>query len=234
MRKALGAVAALLVSTLIVTTGTFHISRSRTFQFFGGLTDRVETTDKVVALTFDDGPTEQTPAILATLAGLNVKATFYVTGRELEEAPEHGRQIVAAGHELGNHTYSHERMVLKDHDFVAREIERTDAAIRATGHRGEITFRPPYGKKLLVLPHYLDRHDRKTITWDIEPDSDPAVAGDTGRIVRHVTDRARPGSIILLHAMFARPHARDAVPGIVEALRRDGYQFVTISELLRR
>jgi peptidoglycan/xylan/chitin deacetylase (PgdA/CDA1 family) len=233
VKKLLGAVAALLVSVIIVGTGTYQIINARTFQFFGGITHRVETSEKVVALTFDDGPTEKTPEILATLDRLDIKATFYVTGRELEKGPQYGRQIVDAGHELGNHSYSHQRMVFKDHAFVADEVERTDAAIRAAGHRGEITFRPPHGKKLLVLPYYLDKHDRKTITCDVEPDSDPRVAADTAGIVRNVTENTRPGSIILLHPMYARPYSRDAVPGIVEALRRDGYRFATVSELLR-
>ena len=234
MKKVLGGVAALLVSVIIVGTGTYQVINSRTFQFFGGLTHRVETSEKVVALTFDDGPTGKTPEILATLDRLDVKATFYVTGSELEKAPQYGRQIVDAGHELGNHSYSHQRMVFKDHAFVADEIERTDAAIRAAGYRGEITFRPPNGKKLLVLPYYLDKHDRKTITWDVEPDSDPAVAAEPAAILRNVTENTRPGSIILLHAMYERSASRDAVPGIVEALRRDGYRFSTVSELLRR
>lgn len=231
-RRVLGAVAALLVAAVVVGYGTYTVGRSRTFQFFGGLTHRVDTDQKLVALTFDDGPTARTDEVLATLDQLDAKATFYVTGQELERAPQLGRKIVAGGHELGNHSYSHQRMWFADPGFVRDEIERTDTLIRATGYRGEITFRPPYGKKLLVLPYYLDRHDRKTITWDIEPDSDPTIAAASDRVVAHVTARARPGSIILLHAMYERPASRDAVRGIVEALRRDGYRFVTVSELL--
>ncbi|WP_338012424.1 polysaccharide deacetylase family protein [Rhodococcus pyridinivorans] len=78
--------------------------------------------------------------------------TFYVTGSELEQRPELGRAIVEAGHELGNHTATHRRMMLVGSGTVAEEIERTDAAIRETGFDGEITLRPPYGKKLVALP----------------------------------------------------------------------------------
>jgi peptidoglycan/xylan/chitin deacetylase (PgdA/CDA1 family) len=106
----------------------------------------------VVALTLDDGPTEVTPRVLQMLEDLDVPATFYLTGAELEERPELGRAIVEAGHEVGNHTATHRRMVLVGSGTVAEEIERTDAAIRATGYDGEITFRPPHGKKLVTLP----------------------------------------------------------------------------------
>jgi len=232
-RKRLWAATAVaLVLTLGLAYGTFTVSRSRTFQFFGGLTHRVETSEKLVALTFDDGPTEHTTQVLATLDELDTKATFYLTGSELAASPEIGRAVAAAGHELGNHSYSHQRMVFTRPSTVASEIERTDALIRATGFGGDITFRPPYGKKLLTLPYYLDQHDRKTITWDVEPDSDPSVAGDADRIVRYTVERTRPGSIILLHASYDRPHARDAVPGVIETLRGQGYRFVTVSELL--
>lgn len=111
-----------------------------------------EADEKVVALTLDDDPTEVTPRVLQMLEDLDVPATFYLTGTELEERPELGRAIVEAGHEVGNHTATHRRMVLVGSGTVAEEIERTDAAIRATGYDGEITFRPPYGKKLVTLP----------------------------------------------------------------------------------
>ncbi len=225
-------VAGLLVVTLGLAYGTFTVSRSRTFQFFGGLTHRVDTSEKLVALTFDDGPTEHSREVLATLDALDTKTTFYLTGSELAESPAIGKEIAAAGHELGNHSYSHQRMVFTSPSTVASEIERTDALIRDTGYDGPITFRPPYGKKLLALPYYLNEHDRATVTWDIEPDSEPDVADSTERIVRHTVDRARPGSIILLHAAYERPYARDAVRGIIEQLRSKGYRFVTVSQLL--
>lgn len=212
----------------------WQVSKSRTFQFFGVIVPRVETPLKVVALTFDDGPTrERTGAILSLLRERNVRATFFLTGRELEQNPDAGREIVAAGHELGNHSYSHGRMVLVTPSFVRREVERTDELIRAAGHAGEIHFRPPYGKKLLALPFYLSSNNRKTITWDVAPDSDPGAGGDAAAITRHVLERARPGSIILLHVMYpGRAESMKAVPAVVEGLERAGYRFVTVSELL--
>jgi peptidoglycan/xylan/chitin deacetylase (PgdA/CDA1 family) len=227
----------LLVTAAFIIVGLialWHVSRSRTFQFFGQLVPRVNTSQKVVALTFDDGPTpEATGPVLSALEEGQVRATFFVTGADLEKNMDEGRRIVAAGHELGNHSYSHERMVLVTPSFVRREVERTDELIRTAGYRGEIYFRPPYGKKLFALPYYLSRTGRKSITWDVEPDSYPEVAADSDKIAEHVLSRARPGSIIILHVMYgSRGESLKAVKKIVEGLKAQGYSFKTVTELL--
>ncbi|MET1073761.1 MAG: polysaccharide deacetylase family protein [Umezawaea sp.] len=226
-------VVGVVVLLVLVSTafGLFQVSRSRTFQFAGELVDRVGTDRKVVALTFDDGPGARTPEVVRTLDELGVRATFFVVGSELHAHPEHGRDLVRAGHELGNHTYSHERMVLVSAGFVADEVERTDAEIRAAGWTGDIHFRPPNGKKLFALPSYLADHHRKTIMWDVESDSeDTPTAAD---VVKRTTDEVRPGSIVLLHVWpSSRQSSWDAVPEIVRSLKARGYTFVTVSQLL--
>jgi peptidoglycan/xylan/chitin deacetylase (PgdA/CDA1 family) len=212
----------------------WSISKSRTFQFFGEIVPRVNTPARVVALTFDDGPTPGfTERVLSILNQNHVRATFFVIGGDLQKYPALGHRIVAAGHELGNHTYSHQRMIGKSFRFVRSEVERTDALIRKAGYHGVIHFRPPNCKKLLVLPYYLGSTGRKTITWDVEPDSYPNVASAPSRIVQYVRDHARPGSIILLHVMYPpRKTSLDAVSAIIEQLRSDGYDFETVSGLL--
>jgi peptidoglycan/xylan/chitin deacetylase (PgdA/CDA1 family) len=151
----------------------------------------------------------------------------------MDAHPDLAAAIAAAGHELGNHTYSHERMVAVSPGFVADEVGRTDDRIRRAGYRGEITFRPPNGKKLLTLPLYLSQHGRRTIMWDVEPNSYPEVDASAERIVDHVVARVRPGSIVLLHGMYAgREQTRRAVVPIVERLRNAGYRFLTVSQLL--
>lgn len=226
----------LLTAALIVVglVALWQISRSRTFQFFGQIVPRVNTSQKVIALTFDDGPTpEATGQILSALEEGQVRATFFVTGAELEKNMAEGMRIVAAGHELGNHSYSHERMVLVTPSFVRREVERTDELIREAGYRGEIYFRPPYGRKLFALPYYLSRTGRKSVTWDVEPESYPEVAADSDKIAEHVLSRARPGSIIILHVMYgSRGESLKAVKKIVEGLKAQGYSFRTVTELL--
>lgn len=227
------AVVAAVALLLLASTafGLFLVSRSRTFQFAGELVDRVETDRKVVALTFDDGPGDRTPEVVRTLGELDVPATFFVGGSALHEHPGFGRQLVEAGHELGNHTYSHQRMLMVSEEFVAQEIERTDAEIRAAGHTGPIHFRPPYGKKLFALPNYLAAHGRTTVMWDVEPDSEGRPT--SADVVRRTCQEVRPGSILLLHVWpTSRQSSWDAVPGIVRALKAEGYTFVTVTQLL--
>ena len=216
------------------TAGLWQLARSRTMQVFGDFVHRVEVEEPLVALTFDDGPSPRVlTEVLPILRELDVPATFFVTGAELERRPGLGAALVAAGHELGNHSYSHRRMLLRSPAFIADEVERTDALIRAAGHTGPVHFRPPYGLRLFGLPHYLARTGRTTVLWDLEPDSDPALADDADAMVAHVLERARPGSIILLHPMYERRAAsRAAVPGIVAGLRARGFRFVTVSALM--
>ena len=219
---------------LAVPIALWQIGKARTFQFFGVIVPRIDTNMKIVALTFDDGPTvDGTNEILKVLDETQVKATFYLIGIELEQNLEEARKIVAAGHEVGNHSYTHTRMLLVSPSFVRDEIEKTDRLIRAAGYSKEIHFRPPYCKKLFALPWYLSQTGRKTITWDVEPDSSPKIAADANKIIEETRASVRPGSIILLHAMYPnRRPSLQAIRGIIETLKRDGYHFATVTELL--
>lgn len=216
---------------LAALLGLYNLMNSRDYQSFGKITSRVETRQKVVALTFDDGPTENTEEILAILDKNCKKATFFVCGIDIEKNPALASRIVEAGHEIGNHSYSHRRMVFMTYSDVAKEIEATDKMIRKAGWVDAIHFRPPYGKKLFVLPFYLAENGRRTIMWSIEPDSYSDIASDPNKIIDYTCNQIQPGSIILLHAMNNRP-SREAIGGIVKALQSQGYRFVTVSELL--
>lgn len=219
-----------LVTVLVLLIGGYYLMNSRTYQLAGRLVHRVDTDEKVVALTLDDGPSEHAGEVLDLLAAAGIPATFYLNGRDLAARPELGRAIAEAGHEIGNHTYNHRRMVAVSSGTVADEVERTDTEIRRTGYRGDITFRPPYGKKLWALPKYLSDHDRTTVTWDVEPEDGSRSADE---IVAATVEQVRPGSIILLHTMFGSGEAsRAAIGPIVAKLRSDGYRFVTVSELI--
>ena len=219
---------------IIAGYGLWNLHKSRTVQLFGNLVSRVETSEKVVALTFDDGPTPGfTDEIISILDDYNIKATFFLVGSSIEHYPEEARKLVEAGHEIGNHSYSHQVMILKRPGFVKREIETTDNLIRGAGFECSIHFRAPYGKRFFAVPFYLKRTGRLHIMWDIEPDSYGEVGRSPRRIVEHVVERVRPGSIILLHPFFEnRRPSLEAIPGIVEELMETGYRFVTVSELL--
>ena len=226
-------VAIAVIAVVLIAAVLFKVSKMRTFQFFGEIVPRVETNQKVVALTFDDGPAPQVRPLLDTLAAKNVKATFFLIGLQMTEDPADARRIVEDGHQVGNHSWSHARMVLKSQSFIAREIEDTDREISKIGYRGEIDVRPPNGKKLIGLPWYLARHHRKTIMWDVEPESFGNVENHTDRIVAYTLEHTRPGSIILLHPQYAnRVATRAAVGPIIDGLRARGYTFLRVDQLL--
>ena len=222
------------IALVAIVAGLRQLARSRTYQLFGELVSRVDTRDSVVALTFDDGPVAGVAdTLMAMLGTRGVHATFFVIGQDLTAAPDAGRALVAAGHELGNHTYTHRRMVLVAPSTVRREIEDTDSRIRAAGERGPILFRPPYGYKLFGLPLFLARTDRTSVTWDVEPDSYPAVAATPQGIVSHVLARVRPGSIILLHPWYrSRATSLAAVPLLLDSLHARGYRVTTAGDLI--
>ncbi len=227
------AIAVLLL--FAVLWGIRTLGRSRTFQLFGEIVPRVETDRKVVALTFDDGPQSDTvDEILTPLSRANVKATFFVCGAQIRDHPAAAAKLVTAGHELGNHSWSHQRMWFKSPSFMREEFERTDAVIRAAGYQGPIHVRAPYCKKLVALPWYFAKNDRVHVTFDVEPESFPEIDRDTNSLVAHVVERVRPGSIVLLHPWYSgRERTRAAVPLIIERLKANGYELVTVNELLK-
>jgi peptidoglycan/xylan/chitin deacetylase (PgdA/CDA1 family) len=226
-----------LLILLLIVLGLaliWQLSRSRTTQLFGDIVNRVDTTEKVVALTFDDGPMPtQTQMILRILKENDVKASFFLVGEAVRAHPEETEMIIQAGHEVGNHSYTHQKMVLKSPAFVSLELMKTEDALRKAGAEGPIHFRPPYGKKLVVLPYYLWKNDILSVTWDVEPESYSQTSKDSLKISQHVVNSVKPGSIVLLHVMFnSREASMNAVPEIIQGLKVKGYRFVTVSELL--
>ncbi len=223
--------------TLLIVFLVFVIKliNSSNYQLIGDIVPRVQTSEKVIALTFDDGPVPgKTEAILAILKNNNVKATFYLIGNEVEKYPEQTRQIINAGHELGNHSYSHFPMIFVSPAFIAQEIEKTDTLFRALGYVEKTTFRPPYGDKFFYLPKYLHDNHRTTVTWDVAPDDEPAVARNADNIKLYTLARVKPGSIIILHPMYDhKAPSLNAIEPIIKELQTKGYSFVTISELLK-
>jgi peptidoglycan-N-acetylglucosamine deacetylase len=231
MKKYLAGLLIFLIVFTVISYSLFQVSKSRTFQFFGEIVPRVETSQKTVALTFDDGPSrEKTNEILQILREENIRATFYVIGAEIEKNQGELEKIIAEGHEIGNHTFNHERMILVSPSFVKSEIEKTDELIRKAGWTNEITFRPPFGRKLFTLPFYLSKNNRKTITWDVEPETYVEKSED---LIKHTLDNAKNGSIILLHIMYSnRNESMKSVRPIIKGLREKGFEFKTVSGLL--
>lgn len=185
----------------------------------------------MVALTFDDGPTKLgVDYATAVLGQSGVKGTFFLTGREAQARPQLVRRLLEAGHEVGNHSYSHQRMVLETSGFYDREITRTAAILERAGVSGPRLFRPPYGKKLVGLPLAVERHGYRMVMWDIE---EPELQASAQAYADQIVSEARPGSIILMHIMYAgNASARAALPLVVRGLQARGFRIVRVGELI--
>jgi peptidoglycan/xylan/chitin deacetylase (PgdA/CDA1 family) len=201
--------------------------------YVGEAWQRVETTEKVVALTFDDGPNPPyTLDLLDALDRYQIKAAFFMIGRNIELHPDVARAVLARGHEVGNHSYYHTPMLLRLPAFVRSEIAATDALLRQVGVHGEIYFRSPYGVHLFAVPYVLAQQQKKNILFDVIVGD--WLVQDPACIAQRVLDRTTPGSIIALHdGGGARAGTVAATGLIVEALRDRGYRFVSIGELLK-
>jgi len=224
----------LLVMVLFSSAALWRLSSLTDFQLFGTLIHRVETAEPLIALTFDDGPTPgKTEQILQLLAAEQIPATFFLIGKEIETSPLLLQKIISAGHQVGNHSYSHQRMVLKSSKFISDEIEKTDALLKAGGAEEPIYFRPPYGKKLFLLPRYLAAQQRVSVTWDVAPENFPQLTKNPHLLAEYTVTQAKPGSIILLHVMYdSRATTMQALPAIIRGLKAKGFQFVTVAELI--
>ncbi|HMT27473.1 MAG TPA: polysaccharide deacetylase family protein [Candidatus Absconditabacterales bacterium] len=221
-----------IVGIIVICFGFFYLSKSRSFQFFGGMVNSIKTDKNMVALTFDDGPTSgNSERVLEILARHAVKASFFVIGQEIEKCPECLKSIIEAGHQVGNHSYSHQRMVFKTPSFIQEEIKKTDELIRNASYSGEILFRTPYGKRLFLATYYLWKYRKPNVFFDVEPET--YVAGHKN-IVDYVLQNTHSGSIILLHPMYGTGNQSLAgLDEIISSLKARGFQFVTVDELMK-
>ncbi len=202
------------------------------FQFFGELVTRAKTRERVVALTYDDGPNPPyTNQLVKLLEQNQVKATFFSVGKNIEKHPEVTQLLLAKGHELGNHSYSHSRMIFKKPSFIRSEIEKTDQLLRDLGVKKEIHFRSPFGFKFLILPYILAKMQKKNITWSVDPKDYKSLSAE--EIKDYVIERVEPGSIILLHdGEGDRSRTVVATELLIKELQEKGYTFKTVSELM--
>ena len=180
---------------------------------------------RLVALSFDDGPSlTQTPQILAILARLHARATFFVEGRHVDGREALLRQMIAAGDEIGNHSFDH------PHYPGYRELAATDRRIRAATGFEPCLFRPPYGLIDAAVAAAARQAGLETVLWSIDSHDEhhPGAAAIRATAVR----RARPGSIILMHDGGHHPQTVRALPAVISALRSRGFRFATVTELL--
>lgn len=231
MKKSISIIIIIFLLIAGGSLGLYKLMNSRNYQVTGDLISDIETSEKVVYLTFDDGPTKETSKIIDLLDDLNVKATFFLIGDNIEKNMEDAKLIAENGHDIGNHTYSHNRMIFKSPSFIKEEIDKTNELIKTIGYEKEIFFRPPYGKKLFILPQYLNKINQKTVMWNIEPESYEESSKSPETIVNHVKENVKNGSIILLHPMNdSTGKILESIRLIVEQLQSEGYSFKLLSE----
>lgn len=203
-------------------------------QFQGAIIKNVELSksEKVIALTFDDGPwNKNTDKILDILKQNNVKATFFMLGESLANFPQAGKRIAEEGHALGNHTWHHfyHRM---NQQVAMQEIESTGDLIYKTTGTKTTLFRPPGGIMNNGVADYAKKHDYTVVMWS--DDSIDYSRPSVPVIVNRVIKQAKPGGIILMHDGGGnRSQTIEALPQIITKLKVQGYSFVTIPKLLK-
>lgn len=200
---------------------------------------RVDTTRKLVALTFDDGPGPHTQAILDALKGKRangaparpVQATFFVVGTHARAYPRLVKKAHAAGHSIANHTDTHPFLTRKGASEVRTELMKTSRALnQATGLVPQL-FRPPYMDYNASVTAEATALGMRTILWDVDT-RDWARPG-TAAIVNTAVSQAKAGSIVLMHdAGGPRQQTVEALPQIIDQLHAKGFKFVTVPQLI--
>jgi peptidoglycan/xylan/chitin deacetylase (PgdA/CDA1 family) len=187
-----------------------------------------------LALTFDDGPSESTPALLELLAKHNVQATFFMCGQNVRRLNEIARDVAAAGHEIGNHSDSHPPLYFKSPEFIYRELALAQESIYRITKVTPRLFRAPYGVRWPGLRRAQARLNLTGVMWT-------SIASDwkwpACRISRLLVNKARNGSIFCLHdgrELRRAPDIRamlDAVEFALPILKERGFSFETVSQL---
>ncbi|PKQ10026.1 MAG: hypothetical protein CVT69_01845 [Actinobacteria bacterium HGW-Actinobacteria-9] len=195
---------------------------------------KAPTSDKVVALTFDDGPwPAQTEQILDILKAERVKATFFVVGKQAYAYPRAMRRIVNEGHVVGNHTQGHLILDRVSPTAVRQQISDGQTAIfKTTGVRAK-WFRPPGGHLSAAVGAETARHGLSLAMWSVDPQDWRQPNG--GKLYAELVGTVKPGAIVLLHdGGGARAGTVWALPGVIRELKRQGYTFVTLDELMAK
>jgi peptidoglycan/xylan/chitin deacetylase (PgdA/CDA1 family) len=191
---------------------------------------RVRTNQKLVALTFDDGPSADTSKLLDLLNEKGAKATFFVVGKQVEAHPETLRRIADEGHEIANHTFGHRALDLLTTSEIEQEIFRCAAAVRSVTGRQTVFLRPPGGRSGKRLEEVARRYGITTVFWTASCTSREGAKWEKMR--DYIVASASPGAIILMHN--TEGVTLRALPSAIDAMRAQGYQFATLSDLVAR
>jgi peptidoglycan-N-acetylglucosamine deacetylase len=218
-----------------ISAAAAYGSVAKKSQLFGPTVYRGVRNRKSVALTFDDGPSESTAELLEYLEKEEVPATFFMCGMNVKRLPDVAGQVAAAGHQLGNHTYSHPNLSFKSRTFIDQEFTETQKIIQFETGMTPMLLRAPYGFRWMGMREVQQRLSLLSVMW--------TVAGfdwrwPAGRIARHVLSHCAPGAIVCLHdgrGVKTHPDIRAtlaALRNIVPRLKDNGYTFETVSGVL--
>lgn len=193
---------------------------------------KVDTTEKKISLTFDiSWGDEKINEILPILKKHDLKTTFFVTGEWAERHPELVQKIVKDGHEIGSLGYRYTSYTGLEDEQIRRDIMMAKQVIDEITGKNTVWLRPPNGKLDKRVMDIAQRAKQTIILWNINPKDyeNPGVEA----IVSNVTKNAEKGDIVLLHASDRVKHTMDALPELIEQLKKDGYQLVSVTDLVR-
>lgn len=183
---------------------------------------------KLVALTFDDGPhPDHTGSLLDGLKERGVHATFFLVGTQIQYAPQLVSRMAQEGHQIGVHTYSHVSVTGLEREEFRLQVEGTRRLLYSLLGEQELWLRPPYG---ILDENAQDWADSPVILWSVDPEDwkDDKVK----RIKEHLVSHVRDGDIILMHDIY--PTSVEAALAAVDELQEQGFRFVTVAELMER
>ncbi|WP_157383006.1 polysaccharide deacetylase family protein [Nonomuraea coxensis] len=184
---------------------------------------------KCIALTFDDGPGKYAGTLLSTLKKYDAKATFFLEGQYAKSRPQYVKRMVAEGHELGNHSYSHPDFTKLEPGAIRNEIQKTQDAVKKAAGVEPKLLRPPYGLADLQVSDIADEFGMPIILWT--GGSEDWASKNVEAIKKKTLEVAKPNGIILMHDWVKQ--TVDAMPSIVKSLQAKGYHLVTVSDVIK-
>jgi peptidoglycan-N-acetylglucosamine deacetylase len=234
-RLMLGIAVASAASAAAVAAG--YQSMAPTGQWYGRTFTGLRRGSRQLALTFDDGPNDpHTLRLLEVLAKHGVHATFFLIGRFAQQRPDIAREIAAAGHIIGNHTFSHPLLIFKSQSEIRREISQCRAALEdAVGSHSNL-FRPPFGGRRPAVLRVTRELGLEPVMWNVTGYDWNAASSDA--IERQINKRVRGGDVILLHDGGHKQVGADrsktvmAVDRLIAHYKSAGYEFLTIPKMM--
>lgn len=216
-------------------TASAFVPDRKYYEKHGDIIWEVPTKQKLIALTFDDGPNvTYTPEVLNVLKKYHAKATFFLIGEHILEHPNLVQKEVDQGHEIENHTYQHIQIKKMSNQAFLEDVNRADRLIRKYQHSPIHLFRPPGGALNKPIIKDLRKEDYEIVLWSWHQDTEDWKRPGAKKIALHVIKNAHNGDIVIMHDSGGnRSQTVKALKIIIPTLQEKGYKFVTVKELMK-